>query len=123
MIETHRRAARIGWGRRAGQLSCAAAIGVVGFFAACSLDTEKLSDLETACPNNQCPADKTSERHSIESLETTTNVLLIGGAIIAATGVVLVLVGKPSVETASSPTRAYVKLVPSLGGIVATGAF
>jgi hypothetical protein len=88
----------------------------------------KLSDLENSCPNKQCPLDKTSDRDSIESLETTTNVLLIGGGVVAATGLVLIVVGKPARETATARMHlGPVRVLPSMGltggGIVAVGTF
>lgn len=50
------------------------------------------SDLEGACPGNVCPADRADDVDRLSTLATTTDVLLIGGAALVATGVVLYFV-------------------------------
>jgi hypothetical protein len=58
------------------------------------------SDLETACPGRQCTnAADLARRDDVDSLSGITNILLIGGGVLAATGVVLAIVGAPRTET------------------------
>ncbi len=58
------------------------------------------SDLEGACPNRMCAnSNDLTQRDTVDTLAGMTNGLLIGGGVLAAAGVVLVLVGGPRTET------------------------
>lgn len=58
------------------------------------------SDLEAACPNRQCTnAADLARRDDVDTLSGVTNALLIGGGVLAATGVVLAIIGAPRTET------------------------
>lgn len=58
------------------------------------------SDLQTSCPNQTCSnASDLSQRDTVDTLAGMTNGLLIGGGVLAAAGVVMVLVGGPRTET------------------------
>ncbi len=74
--------------------------------------------LDSECPMQLCPAgfDLTDRQGSIESLAITTDVLLIGGGVMAATGLVLGLVLGPRSEAISEPA-------PIAMGCSATGCF
>ncbi|MDB4932204.1 MAG: uncharacterized protein JWM10_4688 [Myxococcaceae bacterium] len=58
------------------------------------------SDLEAACPARQCSnASDLAKRDDVDTLSGMTNALLIGGGVLAATGVVMVILGRPRTET------------------------
>lgn len=60
----------------------------------------QFADLEAACPNRVCPnATALDQRGSVDALAGATNGLLIAGGVLAAAGVVLVIVGHPREET------------------------
>ncbi len=72
--------------------------GITGF-----IGLGKKSDFDDRCPDKKCsyttPEEKSSiesDKDSIESLETLTTALLIGGGVLTATGVTLYVVGGPS---------------------------
>jgi hypothetical protein len=99
----------------------------------------KLDDLKAGCINNQCARDKKSEADSVESLQTTTNVLLVAGGVLAAAGITMIVVGKqesPGASSSGSPGSSSrprlarppsFALSPSIGpggaGLWATGSF
>jgi hypothetical protein len=99
--------------------------GVVTGLMAKSKD-KKATD---ACTNNVCPTSAEGDFDSAKSLATVTNVLFIGGGVLAAAGVGLIIVGgKTSGEnpkTAASAPR--LRLTPLAGadgaGLFATGSF
>lgn len=94
--------------------------GVTGF-----LTKQREDDARDQCAGNVCPTAVRSDFDSAESLATLTNVLLIGGGVLAVTGVTLILLGGDS--KAENPTAARVQLTPSAlpqgGGLWATGTF
>ncbi|MEZ4407972.1 MAG: hypothetical protein R3A52_16080 [Polyangiales bacterium] len=58
------------------------------------------SDLEAACPNQRCStAEDLARRDDVDTLAAMTNGLIIGGGVLAATGVVLAILGRPRTET------------------------
>ena len=58
------------------------------------------TELETACPNRQCStATDLARRDNVNTLSGMTNGLLIGGGVLAATGIVMVILGRPRTET------------------------
>jgi hypothetical protein len=95
--------------------------GIVGLGAAAvfyGLRQKKISDLDKACPNRQCPS--TAQQTDIDSgkLYTTLfDVTLPIGALALAGGIVLVL------TSGSSSTEPSVALAPSLGGAQLYGTF
>lgn len=54
------------------------------------------------CVNDACPESDLSKKNSAQSLATVTNVLFITGGVLAAAGVSLVIVGKPSKKREST---------------------
>ena len=74
-----------------------------------------------------CPQSKQSDVDSAKSLATVTNVLLIGGALVAAGGVTLILVDPGKKEAAANVVAPSLALSPSPlpggGGFVAHGSF
>jgi hypothetical protein len=80
------------------------------------------------CKDKVCPTAAESDFDSASSLATITNVLWIGGAVVAAAGVTLVLVGGPKGDAppkaAQAPRLRLTPVVNATGaGLVATGAF
>jgi hypothetical protein len=77
------------------------------------------------CTGTVCPTAAESNFDSASSLAHVTNILWIGGGVLAATGLTLVLVGSHRAEDA--PAAARVELAPLLGpgnaGLFASGAF
>jgi hypothetical protein len=98
----------------------AALIGgaVTGFIA-----MNKVSRLESRCPNDVCPAGfgLAAERTSIERYSRATDYLLIGGGVVAATGVVWLLVSGSQPKDGAPRTD----VACSTGGcsVLLTGAF
>jgi hypothetical protein len=99
--------------------------GVVTGLMAKSKD-KKATD---ACTNKVCPTSAEADFDSAKSLATVTNVLFIGGGVLAAAGVGLIIVGGSS--SAENPKAAAsaprLRLTPVAGtdgaGIFATGSF
>lgn len=80
-------------------------------------------DLEPYCSDGGCPTDKAADGKRLDNLALTTDILLISGGVIAATGIVLVLVdlvkGKGEKDTltfapSATPTFAGLTLVKDL---------
>lgn len=71
----------------------AGALAIAGGSVTGLIALDKTSDIEANCPNDVCPSeyDLARDRDSARTLSTTTDVLLIGGALLAATGVGLLL--------------------------------
>ncbi len=82
----------------------------------------KLSRLESDCPNKRCAPDKQGDADSIATLQTTTNVLWIGGALVAGAGAAMFFVGRKQEQQGR-----FLRVAPiatrSGGGLVAVGAF
>lgn len=58
------------------------------------------SDLETRCPNGVCTnSADLGLRSDVDTLSAATNGLLIGGGVLAVTGIVMIIVGRPRTET------------------------
>ena len=75
-------------------------LGVIGGAITGVMAGSAFSDLEAACPNRQCTnATDLARRDNVDTLSGVTNALLIGGGVLAATGVVLAIVGAPRTET------------------------
>ncbi len=88
----------------------------------------KESDATDQCLNKVCPDSAGSDFDSASTLATVTNVLLIGGGVIAAAGVGLIIAGGSSSEkTALVEPRPRLRLTPAVaangGGVWATGSF
>lgn len=86
------------------------------------LGKSQLSKLQDSCVNNACPASKKSEADSIETKQTLTNVFLIGGGVLAATGVTLIVLGKPKQENTAT-LHVSPSVAPGLAGVFAGGTF
>jgi hypothetical protein len=80
------------------------------------------------CQDKVCPTKAESDFNSAQSLATVTNVLLIGGGVLAAAGVTLVIVGGKSAGGPAKPASApRLELTPAVAGngagFFARGAF
>lgn len=53
----------------------------------------KVSDLEAMCPDDRCPPEASDTFDSAQTLVTTADILIIGGAVLAAAGLTMVLFG------------------------------
>jgi hypothetical protein len=81
-----------------------------------------------ACTNAVCPLSAEKDFDSAQSLATITNVLFIGGGVLAAAGVGLIIVGgKSSGENPQAAAAPRLRLTPVAGaggaGLFATGSF
>jgi len=75
------------------------ALAVVGVATGVMAQSE-FDGLEQACPNRQCTtASDLARRDDVDSLASTSTVMLLSGGALAAAGVVLFLVGAPRTET------------------------
>jgi hypothetical protein len=79
------------------------------------------------CRDKVCPTKAGSDFDSASSLATVTNVLFIGGGVLAATGVTLVIVGGKSGHDSKAASAPRLELAPSVAansaGLFARGAF
>ena len=95
---------------------------IVGGVVTGLMGKSKLSQLESDCPNKRCTPDKQSDADSIASLQTTTNVLWIGGAVVAGAGAAMFFVGKKQEQEGR-----FVRVAPIAsqggGGVFAVGRF
>lgn len=93
--------------------------GVTGYLA-----TSKFNKLEKDCPDRKnCGASDLDQRtSSIKTLATTTNILLIGGGVLAAAGLTMVLLA-PSGRSGSPAVSLQFSPVPSGGHVTLTGSF
>jgi hypothetical protein len=96
--------------------------GITGF-----LGLGKKGDFDDRCPDKKCVYVSDAERSSIESdreaietMETLTTALLIGGGVLTAAGVTLYVVGGPSSQESVSFAPS---VAPGLAGLSARGAF
>jgi hypothetical protein len=83
----------------------------------------KEDDARSECRGIYCPESTQADFDSAKSLATITNVLFIGGGVLAATGVTLVVVGSGSSERPTARLEVLPVLAPATGGIVARGSF
>lgn len=84
----------------------------------------KESELEKACPDkSRCPRANEDTADSAKKMASLTNVLLVGGGLLVATGVTLVIVGKPSPTAASASVQLAPVAAPGGGGGVLFGRF
>lgn len=89
----------------------------------------KESEVKDACQTLdvglRCPASKQSEYETAQSNAKLANVLLIGGGVVAAGGLVMILVGGPSKTQGASSARLSMSPVlgPRIGGLFAQGTF
>lgn len=79
------------------------------------LALDKISELEDLCPNDQCSTDAQPVKDDAATLVTVTDVLLIGGGVLATAGVLWLLLDDSEKE--STPQRT-VALSPSPQGVV-----
>ena len=83
----------------------------------------KLSQLESDCPDKRCSPDKQSDADSIKSLQTMTNVLWIGGAVVAGAGAAMFVIGSKKTDEAAARVRVVPVAASGGGGLFATGRF
>ena len=97
---------------------------IIGGVVTGLLAKRKQSDLEGACPDkSHCPTANQRTADSAKSLATITNVLWIGGAVLAAGGAGLIVVGKPADTEAGARRVVVAPGGPGLIGITAAGSF
>lgn len=100
---------------------------LVGGVIAGAVGKGKLSDLEKECPNKVCPAGKKTDADSIESLQTISNVMLIGGVVLAGAGVTMVILDRPKQDAPAAVFAPTLRISPAAtangGGLFATGQF
>lgn len=116
--------------RTAGYVTGGVGVAVlIGGVVAGAVGKGKLSDLEKECPNKICPPGKKSDADSIESLQTISNVMLIGGVVLAGAGVTMVILdrprpGKDAPAAVFAPTlRISPAATANGGGLFASGQF
>ena len=109
---------------------------ILGGFLPALLGLSKKAQLDAACPGRQCGYDRANDIETLRAYETQTNVLWIGGAIVAASGIALYLWGpghddappkaSPWVDQ-PAPPRSSLRLAPAAapggGALFATGTF
>jgi len=106
--------------------AAAGGLAIVGGVITGVIGSGQLSDLEERCPNQQCSADDQGDADSIETMQTLTNVLWIGGGVLAATGVgLLVFGGDDDAEATGATPSVRILAAPSAtgGGFFAHGRF
>ncbi len=81
----------------------------------------KLSQLESDCPNKRCTSDKQGDADSIKSLQTVTNVLWVGGVVVAGAGAAMFVIGGKKPEEKAA--RIVPVVTPGGGGLFAVGRF
>ncbi|MCC6649493.1 MAG: hypothetical protein IT374_28485 [Polyangiaceae bacterium] len=69
----------------------------------------KLSDVEASCTADRCPPSSRGDADSVERLEKITNVLWIGGAVVAGAGAAMFVIGGKKKEGAA------LRVTPSVG--------
>jgi hypothetical protein len=112
--------------RTIGYVTAGAGIVLLGVGAAFGLSGSSLkSDLERGCPGSVCPDARRGDVDTLKTDQTIANIGLIGGGVLAAAGVVMILVGKPSKENAAAATAWTLgaQVGPGRSGVVATGRF
>ena len=89
------------------------------------LSKQREDDARAQCNGNVCPTAAREEFDSAKSLANLTNILLIGGGVLAATGITLIVVGGS--KSQERPTTASLMLTPAPlpegGGLWASGTF
>ena len=92
-----------------------AALGTGAFFGlqANKEDEDARMRLETLCPNNACPSNARSEFDQRDSNRDTANLLYIGGGVLAAAGLVMILVDASADEAAPREGIASLRVTPS----------
>lgn len=106
--------------------AAAGGLAIVGGVITGVIGSSQLSDLEDRCPDQQCTADDQSDADSIETMQTLTNVLWIGGGVLAAAGVGLLVFGgddDPQATGAAPSVRVMAAPSPTGGGLFAHGRF
>jgi hypothetical protein len=101
--------------------------GVVTGLMAKSKEDDALGECRDSnfAGEKDCPASVQDEFDSASSLAGVTNVLLIGGGVLTAAGVGMIIFGGPKTETAPAAARLELTpvLSPGLSGFVAAGSF
>ncbi|MBW2454753.1 MAG: PEGA domain-containing protein [Deltaproteobacteria bacterium] len=107
-----------GWITGAVGLAALAGGAVTGIWAL-SVD----GDLADACTDGNCPVDRGTDIDRLDTLTTTTNVLLPLGATFTAAGIVMLLVDQPTSPRSDDAPRLGLSLGPGLFGIAMGGRF
>jgi hypothetical protein len=92
------------------------AAGLLMFTIFGIMDNSTYSDLQSACPNNQCPATKQSEIDSGRTQQTLANVGLVVGAVGVAAGATLFVLSLSKPSTPSAPATGLV-VTPGFVGL------
>jgi hypothetical protein len=91
--------------------------GVTGAMAA-----SKASELKNACPENRCPPDQQGNIDSYNTLGTVSTITLIGGGVLAAGGVALLLFSPSATTEVKAGSLTFQPMVGP-GSLGATGTF
>jgi hypothetical protein len=102
----------------------AGAAGVVAglVLGGLAMDRKKTS-LAHCDANRVCDQEGFAAASSFQSLSTASTVAVIGGAVVGATGAVILLAGKSSSSARASTSAPRLAVTPSVGGVSAWGSF
>lgn len=114
--------------RTAGFVTAGVGVGaLVGGVVVGLMAKGKESDAEKACHGLVCPTSAESKFDSAKSLATVSNILIIGGSVLAASGGGMIILGRPKAGEAPKAARATLRLLPAVGrdggAIWAAGSF
>jgi hypothetical protein len=89
--------------------------GVVVGVMAKSKESDAKSDAEKVCHGLVCPTSAESKFNSAQSLATVSNILIIGGGVLAAGGAGMIIFGGPKESEAPKSARVTLRLLPTVG--------
>ena len=111
------------WAYVAGGIGAA---GLVTFGVFGLMNNSKYNDLESSCPNNQCPADKSGDIDTGRTYQTVANVGLVVGIVGLGAGTALYVLGsrkKPAEQPAAATTAAMPQVMVGPGSLLVKGQF
>ena len=89
--------------------------GLVGGVVVGLMAKGKETDAKNTCHGLICPTDAESKFNSAQSLVTVSNILIIGGGVLAAGGVGMIIFGGPKNDEAPKTARVTLRLLPAVG--------
>ena len=89
--------------------------GVVVGLMAKGKESDAKSDAEKTCIGMICPNSAESKFNSAQSLATVSNILIIGGGVLAAGGAGMIIFGGPKEGEAPKTARVTLRLLPAVG--------
>ncbi len=93
----------------------ALASGIVVGLMAKGKESDAKSDAKNVCHDLICPTSAETKFNSAQSLATVSNILLIGGGVLAAGGVGMIILGGPKSGEAPKTAHATFRLLPTVG--------